>query len=209
MLHLLTPLILLLSTTFSYEFSLSPGWGLSSIGSSHTFFTMHRRWRAGSASVHVPAGFCPASLSELIHFFLLAAPFCLRVGLDVSLYDYKDRLTAEKQVSCWFSLSAPKWPFIQNINYLAHCFWQIPFLAFLLHSCKYISWYCTCKACSEILPPAIFHLAKSGILTKYVVFEVRCGGQLLWTHHLEEEQSHRNSGVSEWSCYLGSVFENT
>ena len=124
--HLLTPLILLLSAMFSYEFSLSPGCGLSSVDSSqhlphHAPTAKSRRCfgaRAGRLLL------CFAQWTD--SFFLVGSPetvySCLRVGLDVSLYDYKDQLTAEKQVSCWFSLSVPKWPFIQNINCLVHCF---------------------------------------------------------------------------------------
>lgn len=96
----------------SSEFSLSPGWVTQS---SLSFPTKDwGGWRADRLLL--------CSSSENIPDFLLTVTFCLCVGLEASLYDYKDQLTAEKQVLWWFYLSVPKWHFIQNINYLAHCF---------------------------------------------------------------------------------------
>lgn len=71
--------------------------------------------------------------------------FCLCVRLEVSLYDYKDQLTAEKRVLWWFYLSVPKWHFIQNINYFAHRFPdKFPLSSFFIEQRKYITWYCMC-----------------------------------------------------------------
>lgn len=115
--RILRPLILIFSASFSSEFSLSPGGGLSSTDSSLSFPTKDRGWRADRflACWQWKYSCFPVGSPETVCF-------CLHVGLEVSLYDYKDQLTAEKQLLWWFYLSVPKWHFIQNINYLAHCF---------------------------------------------------------------------------------------